>query len=91
MRLLLSDTLGLPDVQQSWRWQNCTPVQAMQRLAGVMELRHQIAHGVNPRPVVQNVYSSQLPKFFRRLALCTDTAVRNHLVDNLGNPNPWPS
>jgi hypothetical protein len=55
-----------------------------------MDYRHEVAHGVNPRPVIHNRYSSQLPDFFRRLARCTDVAVRNHLVTTLGIVNPWP-
>src|SRR6266545_1183089 len=50
IRILISDALGLQDVQTAWAWQNCTSVQAVQRLADAIALRHQIAHGVNPRP-----------------------------------------
>jgi hypothetical protein len=90
VRQLFSDALGLPDIHLSWFWRNCTSTQAVQRLAFAMDLRHQIAHGVNPRPVVDNAYSSQLPDFFQRLGTCTDAAVRAHLVDVLGIANPWP-
>jgi hypothetical protein len=90
VRLLISDALGLPDIQNHWFWQNCTAAQAAERLAEAMSLRHQIAHGVNPRPVVSTFYASPLPDFFRRLAGCTDRAVRDHFVNTLGIPNPWP-
>jgi hypothetical protein len=90
IRVLISDSLGLQDVQTNWTWQNCTSDQAVERLATAMTLRHQIAHGVNPRPVVDTVYASQLPGFFRRLGVCTDRAVREHLVNVLGIANPWP-
>ena len=60
IRLLISDALGLQDIQLSWAWQNCTSVQAVQRLAHAMTLRHQIAHGVNPRPIVATYYASEL-------------------------------
>jgi len=90
VRQLLSDALGLPDIHLSWFWRNCTSTQAVQRLAFAMDLRHQIAHGVNPRPLVDNAYSSKLPVFFERLGACTDAAVRGHLVDVLGIANPWP-
>ncbi len=53
-------------------------------------LRHEIAHGVNPRPVIHNAYSNWLPRFMRRLARCTDDAVLNHLTTTLGLANPWP-
>lgn len=90
IRVLISDALGLQDIQTAWAWQNCTSAQAMQRLADAMALRHQIAHGVNPRPVVATFYSSQLADFFRRLGRCTDRAVRIHLGNVLGIANPWP-
>jgi hypothetical protein len=88
--MLISDAIGLQNIQASWAWQNCTSVQAVQRLADAMTLRHQIAHGVNPRPVVASFYSSQLPDFFRRLGRCTDRAVRDHFANVLGIANPWP-
>jgi hypothetical protein len=90
VRTLLSDTIGFPDVHRSWVWSKCTSAQAVQRLAEAMRLRHQIAHGVNPRPVIHNQYSSQLPDYFRRLARATDQAVRNHLINAIGLANPWP-
>jgi hypothetical protein len=90
VRTLISDSLGLQDIQTSWGWQNCSSAQAVQRLALAMTLRHQIAHGVNPRPVVPTSYASQLPDFFRRLGRCTDRAVRDYFVDTLGIVNPWP-
>lgn len=63
VRMLISDATGLQDIQTAWSWQNCTAPQAAQRLAEAMKLRHRIAHGVNPRPVVATIYSSQLPDF----------------------------
>jgi len=90
IRMLISDAIGLHDIQNAWAWQNCSSAQAVQRLADAMSLRHRIAHGVNPRPVVATFYSSQLPDFFRRLGRCTDGAVRDHLVNTLGIANPWP-
>ncbi len=52
VRTLLSDVIGLPNIQLHWTWQNNTSAQAVARLGLAMDLRHQIAHGVNPRPVV---------------------------------------
>lgn len=90
VRGLISDTLGLQDVQNYWSWQNYNSGQARERLQRAMEYRHQIAHGVNPRPVIDSYYTSLLPNFFRRLGRCTDRVVRRYLVDTLGIPNPWP-
>src|SRR5213595_3472808 len=36
IRLLISDALGLQDIQLPWAWQNCTSAQAVQRLANIM-------------------------------------------------------
>jgi hypothetical protein len=87
---LLRNCLALPDIHNSWTWQNCTSTQAVQRLTEAMTFRHEIAHGVNPRPTIHNQYSRQLPSFFLRLAQCTDDAVRNHLVNVHGVVTPWP-
>jgi hypothetical protein len=91
IRMLMSDALGLQDIQNAWAWQNCTSARAVQRLADALALRHQIAHGVNPRPVVTTIYSSQLPDFLLRLGRCTDRAVRDHLVNVLSMADPWPA
>jgi hypothetical protein len=87
---LINRCLGLADVRLSWAWRNCTPAQAEALLNEALALRHEIAHGVNPRPVIHNPYSTWLPGFMRRLARCTDDSVRNHLVATHGLPNPWP-
>jgi hypothetical protein len=50
-----------------------------------LNLRHRIAHGAHPRPVVHNHYTSQLPDFFRRLGRRTDAAVRHRLVRALNS------
>jgi hypothetical protein len=91
VRLLISDALGLPDITASWSWQNCTVDHARELLADALRLRHQIAHGVNPRPVIHNPYATRLPTFFRRLAIRTDGGIRDFLVNTLGIANPWPA
>jgi hypothetical protein len=87
---LINNCLGLADVHLSWGWPRCTSAQAVTRLDDALTRRHAIAHGVNPRPTIHNTYSSSLPLFVRRLAACTDTAVRNHLIATLGVAHPWP-
>jgi hypothetical protein len=86
---LIRNCLSLADVHLSWTWQNCTSAQAVLRLKDVMTSRHEIAHGVNPRPIIHNGTSAPLPGFFLRLARCTDNAVRNHLI-NVHGVAPWP-
>lgn len=90
VRRLLADTIGLPDVTLSWSWQNTTPQQARDRLTEAITFRHQIAHGVNPRPTIHNKYASRLPGFFRKLGGATDSAVRDYLANTLHVPAPWP-
>ncbi len=87
---LFRNCLGLPNVTSAWFWQNCSATQAAQRLTAAMTHRHEIAHGVNPRPIIHNHFSSRLPTFVRRLAHCTDVAVRSHLMGVLGLAAPWP-
>jgi hypothetical protein len=87
---LIQRCLGLPNVRASWGWRNCTSAQAENLLDQALNLRHQIAHGVNPRPAIDNRYSNWLPGFVRRLARCADNAVRNHLVTIHALENPWP-
>jgi hypothetical protein len=86
---LINNSLSLADVRLAWGWQNCTSAQAVDRLDEALTRRHEIAHGVNPRPIIHNHYSSALPTFFIRLARCTDTAIRAQLVV-LGVAAPWP-
>lgn len=90
VRGLISDSLGLPDVPNSWVWAEFTAQRTRERLHQVMNYRHEIAHGVNPRPEVPIRYARSLLVFFRQLAERTDAAVRAHLVEALGVPNPWP-
>jgi hypothetical protein len=87
---LLRQTIGVADIRRSWYWPGMTITQAGSALGLALNLRHQIAHGAHPRPVVHNHYTSQLPDFFRRLGRRTDAAVRNRLVNHHGIPVPWP-
>lgn len=89
VRRLIADTIGLQDVTQSWHWQRTTVREAKDRLSTALTYRHQVAHGVNPRPVIHNQYASKLPGFFTNLGLRTDRAVREYLVATLHVPSPW--
>jgi hypothetical protein len=90
VRILISDSIGLPDITAFWSWKNCTVVHARELLAEALSLRHQIAHGVNPRPIIHSDYATGLPKFLQRLGNTTDGGIRKHLVETLGIANPWP-
>lgn len=88
---VINRCLGLADVRNSWGWRNCTQAQAEALLDEALTHRHEIAHGVNPRPVIHNAYSNWLPGFMLRLARCTDQAVRIQLTTAHGLANPWPA
>ena len=87
-KALIASCLGLADITLYWRWQNCTSQSACAYLNKALDTRHKIAHGVNPRPTVNRSYAGWLPDLFKNLALCTDTAIANH-VAGLGSPRPW--
>ncbi len=91
VRSIIADAIGLQDITVCWCWQSVTADKARDRLGEALKKRHEIAHGVNPRPTVHNQYAKQLPGFFRRLGECTDEPVRDYLVKTLGMSNPWPS
>jgi hypothetical protein len=91
VRTLFADAIGLVDVTTSWCWQGIDATRARERLAEALRQRHEIAHGVNPRPTVHNHYAKRLPGFFRRLGQCTDRAVRDYLAQTLGATAPWPT
>jgi hypothetical protein len=87
---LISDAIGLQDVTLGWSWQNCTRQRAVDRLTEVIRLRHEVAHGVNPRPTIHNRYSNRLSGFFRQLGRHTDSTIRDYLENTLRIINPWP-
>jgi hypothetical protein len=87
---LFAAYLGLTDITSTWGWRNCARPTAREYLNEALRHRHQIAHGVNPRPTIHNGYSHWLPGFFRRLGRCTDSSVSDHLVNQLHiNALPW--
>ncbi len=90
VRALIFHSIGLPDISEFWFWRNCTVAHARELLTEALKFRHQIAHGVNPRPVIHSPYATQLPEFIRRLGRCTDAGIRQFLVDTLGIIDPWP-
>lgn len=90
-RALFADFLGLAELLAAWSWRGSAATRTRARLDAVLQLRHRVAHGVNPRPDVTGETADLLPAFFRRLGRATDAAVRGHLIDTLGVPNPWPA
>ena len=86
---LVRNSIGLDDVSRSWQWQGTPREKAKVRLEKALKFRHQIAHGVRPRPTIRHQYASGLPKFFEKLAESTDRAICNYLSDELGTQLDW--
>jgi hypothetical protein len=85
----LRDTLGLTGIASHWSWPRCSSQLAEQRLGEALRIRHEIAHGVNPRPIVHNTYARALPGFFRKLGECTDSAIKTYAQTSLAVTLPW--
>lgn len=90
VKKLINDSLGLADVTSSWSWRGCSAARARKQLADALKLRHQIAHGVRPSPVIPSRDAIGLLRFCRRIGIRTDSAIRHHLVSALGITSPWP-
>lgn len=88
-RKLFLESFGIQDITTTWHWNNCTVVEARDRLNKTLTNRHRIAHGVNPRPTIHNTYSNRLPAFFERLGRSTDTALAQHFQATFAINLPW--
>lgn len=88
VKRLVATATGLADVTLGWSYRRCNNAKAIQKLDELLTLRHQIAHGVHPRPVVHNKYATWAPLFVARIVECTESTLRSHLI-GLGIPNPW--
>jgi hypothetical protein len=89
-QMLIQDCIGLVNITTSWSWQRTTPQRARERLEEAIGYRHQIAHGVTPRPVIHNQrYASRLPAFFRKLGAKTDAGLTAYLGSDYGIVTGW--
>ncbi|XXX73039.1 hypothetical protein WMF30_35855 [Sorangium sp. So ce134] len=86
---LVEKTVGLAGLSSHWHWQSCTVQQARDNLEYLIKLRHEAAHGVVPRPVVQNKMAEWAPLFVARVARCTDEAIKQYAGTALGLVLPW--
>ncbi len=87
---LIRECMGLGDVTQYWTWQGSTDQRACERLDEAIRLRHEIAHGVIPRPIIHNQqYASRLPGFFRKLGTRTDFGISAYLGNVLAINTGW--
>ena len=89
-RSLIRDSIGLQDVSENWFWPGTSPERSRERLEEAITLRHQVAHGEMPRPIIHNQqYASRLPDFFRRLGTKTDEGITAYLLADYGVVTGW--
>lgn len=86
---LLRDCIGIEDISRFWSWQATPPQRARDRLEEAILFRHQIAHGMTPRPIIHNGYSARLPGFFRKLGQSTDATITSYLNTEFGVHTGW--
>lgn len=89
-RDLIRDCIGLLDITASWAWQGTSSQRARERLEEAITLRHQVAHGVTPRPIIHNQqYARRLPGLFERLGTRTDAGITAYLDNEFGIQTGW--
>ncbi len=87
---LIRDCIGLDDITHYWIWSRTTARRSKERLEEAIWIRHQVAHGVIPRPIIHNQqYASRLPDFFRRLGKKTDAGITSYLSSDFGINTGW--
>jgi hypothetical protein len=89
VRNLFRTATGLADVTARWVWRGCANATALAKLDDLLTLRHQIVHGIVPRPNVQYKYVLWAQLFIERVVERTDEVLRDHLVTSLGVAAPW--
>ena len=87
---IFQQSLGLDDITQDWSWKPTTPKKVSKRLEEAIKLRHEIAHGTTPRPIVHNQqYAKRLPGFFIKLGECTDAGLTSYLQMTFNISTGW--
>lgn len=90
VKKLINDSLGLADITFFWSWRGCPAVRTCKQLSDALKVRHRIAHGIRPKPLIPSREAIRMLGFFRRLGQRTDSAIHDHLVNALGIAHPWP-
>lgn len=85
---LFRSTLGIPKLSDGWSWRGSTVAIAEANLDALMKNRHEVAHGVNPRPTIHNKYAAWLPGFIERLGEASDKHLAAEMVRFFG-VTPW--
>lgn len=88
VRMLLAGAIGLADVTASWVWTGVTQGQAHEKLEQAIRARNRVAHGINPRPLLDTPYLADLGAFLDELARRTDAEIRTFLMATYGI-EPW--
>lgn len=85
---LVANTLGLEHLSSHWHWPGCTNTNVVKRLKSLLDLRHEIAHGVKTSRSVTKKYVQDSNLFVIRLAAVSSNRVRTHLFSVTGK-HPW--
>ena len=85
---LMSSTLGLDNLSSHWYWAGCTNANVIRRLNSLLELRHEIAHGVKASRSVTKKYVQDSNTFVIRLAAISSNRLSRHLASITGK-FPW--
>jgi hypothetical protein len=85
---LFSSTLGFDRLSSHWYWPGCTNSSVIRRLDSLLELRHEIAHGVKTSRSVTKKYVQDSNTFVIRLAAISSNRLSRHLFSTTGKI-PW--
>lgn len=85
---LFSSTLGFDRLSSHWYWPGCANSNVIRRLESLLELRHEIAHGVRASRSVTKKYVRDSNTFVIRLAAISSNRLSRHLFLTTGKL-PW--
>jgi len=85
---LLCNTLGISLLSSHWHWPGGTNMNVVRRLQSLLDLRHEIAHGVKTSRSVTKKYVQDSNTFVIRLAAISSNQLRSHLHAVTGE-YPW--
>lgn len=85
---LFCNTLGISRLSSHWHWPGGTNTNVVRRLQSLLDLRHEIAHGVKTSRSVTKKYVQDSNIFVIRLAAISSNQLRGHLHAITGE-YPW--
>jgi len=85
---LFMSIIGLPKLSSHWHWPGAKHENVSARLSMLLDLRHEIAHGVETSRSVTKKYVEESNVFMIRLAAISSNRVRMHLI-GITHKIPW--